>query len=74
MKRVLLFSMMVLSLALIAHAETLSEGELGFKYDSITPNMIGQGTNDHLFTERSVSFFSGDTQLVWFYLNDEEIY
>lgn len=74
MKRYLLFAICALSFGLLAHADNLSEGELGFKYDSITPNMIGQATNDHLFVEKGVSFFSGDTQLVWFYLDDDEIY
>ena len=74
MKRYLLFAICALSFGLLAHADNLSDGELGFKYDSITPNMIGQATNDHLFVEKGVSFFSGDTQLVWFYLDDDEIY
>lgn len=65
---------MAICLGFILKAEDLSDGELGFKYDSITPNMVGLATNDHLFVEKSVSFFSGDTQMVWFYLNDDEIY
>lgn len=74
MKKCILFAIFASLLGLYSYAQGLSEGEYGFKYDSITPNMIGQATNDHLFVERSVSFYSGDTQLVWFYLNDDEIY
>lgn len=74
MKKCFLFAIFACLLGLFSHAQDLSEGEYGFKYDSITPNKVGQATNDHLFVERSVSFFSGDTQLVWFYLDDDEIY
>ena len=74
MKKYLLFAICAIALGFSVQAEELTDGELGFKYDSITPNMIGQATNDHLFVQKSVSFFSGDTQMVWFYLNDDEIY
>ena len=74
MRKYFLLLTMAISLGFLAQAEDLSDGELGFKYDSITPNMVGQATNDHLFVQKSVSFFSGDIQTVWFYLNDDEIY
>lgn len=74
MKKYFLLLTMAIGLGFLAQAEDLSDGELGFKYDSITPNMVGQATNDHLFVQKGVSFFSGDVQTVWFYLNDDEIY
>ena len=72
--RYLLFSMTVVLLGMVSHAEGLTEGELSFQYDSITPNMVGQATMDHLFVQGNVNFHSGDTQTVWFYLDDDEIY
>ena len=74
MKKYLLFAICAIFLGVSSHAQDQTDGELGFKYDSITPNMVGQATMDHLFVQRSVSFFSGDTQTVWFYLDDDEIY
>lgn len=72
--RYLLFSMTAVILSFVSNAQTLSDGELGFKYDSITPNMVGQATRDHLFVQGNVNFHSGDNQTVWFYLDDDEIY
>ena len=74
MKKYLIFAICAIALGLTTQAEDLSDGEWGLKYDSITPNMTGQATADHLFVEKGVSFLSGDTQLVWFHLNDDEIY
>ncbi len=72
--RYLLFSITAIILGLAVHAQDIADGEWGFKYDGTTPNMIGQCTGDHLFVQGNVSFFTGDTQTVWFYLNDDEIY
>ena len=53
------------------HAQT--NGELGYQIDG-TPSKTGQATNDHIFINGDINFNSGQTQTVWFYLDDDEIY
>lgn len=78
----LLFLVAAASLASIAMAQSVSTGEYSYQVDG-TPALIGQATHDHLFTQNDydgtthlnkVSFQSGNTQTVWFYLDDDEIY
>ena len=67
-------------------AQTLQTGEWAVQDDG-TPALIGQTTNDHIFTRNNysdegsvltydnvVSFKSGAIQTVWFWLDDDEIY
>ncbi len=74
------------SLSLSAFAQELSTGEGAYLANG-DPAMGGQATKDHFFVKgtyndmgeakeytNKVSFKSGDTQLVWFYLDDDEIY
>lgn len=68
------------------HAQDLQTGEWAFQENG-APAMVGQTTNDHLFTRNDysdegsvktydnvVSFKSGAIQTVWFWLDDDEIY
>lgn len=59
-----------------------TNGELAWLSDG-TPYKVGQPTNDHLFvrtttqgtvTDNVVIFDEGDTQVVWFWLDDDAIY
>ena len=77
----LLFLAVAASLASTAMAQ-VSTGEYANQVDG-TPALTGQATHDHLFTQNEyngkthvnkVSFQSGNTQPVWFYLDDDEIY
>lgn len=80
MKKNLFFLAVLAFSALTANAQT--KGELGFQGDGVTPAYAGQATNDHLFVRSNdtpiadniVSFGLGDTQTVWFWLNDDAIY
>ncbi len=82
-KNLLLFA--AASLSMTAFAQTT--GELGFQGDGVTPQNVGQATQDHLFIrgtyndmgedqvyDNVISFKGGNVQKVWFYLNDDEIY
>jgi len=73
------------SLSVSAFAQ--QTGELGFQGDGVTPQNVGQATQDHIFVrgtyndmgtdqvyDNVISFKGGDMQMVWFYLNDDEIY
>ena len=84
-KNLLLFAAAA-SLSLSAFADELSTGELAV-LSTGEPATSGQPTNDHFFVrgdyddmgsmmtyDNQVSFKAGDTQLVWFYLDDDEIY
>ena len=78
----LLFLAVAASLASTAMAQAVSTGEYAYQVDG-TPALTGQATHDHLFTQNEyngkthvnkVSFQSDNTQTVWFYLDDDEIY
>ena len=80
-KNLLLFAAAA-SLSFGAFADELSTGELAF-LSTGEPATSGQPTNDHFFVrgtfddvtlDNNVSFKAGDTQDVWFYLDDDEIY
>ena len=81
-KNLLLFAAVAMSVS--ASAQT--DGELFFK-DSGEPQTSGKPTKDHVFIrgnyddmgeaknyDNVISFKGGNQQLVWFYLNDDEIY
>ena len=79
---ILLFLVAAASLASTAIAQDVSTGEYSYQVDG-TPALTGQATHDHLFTQNDyngnthfnkVTFQGGDTQTVWFYLDDDEIY
>ncbi|MBQ7205400.1 MAG: dockerin type I repeat-containing protein [Muribaculaceae bacterium] len=68
------------------YGDEITNGEYATLEDG-TPAMIGQTTLDHLFIrgdyddngilmtyDNVVSFKSGDTQLVWFWLDDDQMY
>lgn len=74
MKRLSFFVLLALMLGLYSMADNTSTGEPGYQGDGTTPSCVGQATNDHLFINGDVNFSSGDTQTVWFYLDDDEIY
>ena len=67
----MLFLAALLMSMTVAQAQTA--GELAYQGDG-TPSKTGQSTNDHLFIKGDVNFNSGETQIVWFYLDDDEIY
>jgi len=84
-KNLLLFAAAA-SLSVSAFADDLATGEWAVLVDG-SPAMVGQPTNDHLFTRGDyddsgqmqtytnyVSFKSGTPQTVWFWLDDDEIY
>ncbi len=80
-KNLLLFAAAA-SLSFGAMADDLATGELAF-LSTGEPATSGQPTNDHFFVrgtfdgvdvDNNVSFKAGDTQEVWFYLDDDEIY
>ena len=79
---ILLFLVAAASLASTAAAQDVSTGEYSFQVDG-TPALIGQASHDHLFTQNDyngktytnqVTFQGDNTQTVWFYLDDDEIY
>ena len=73
---------MVLAGAFTASAYHLLEGEYAWSAADGSPAKIGQTNNDHLFVrsdfdglmDNIISFETGQTQLVWFWLDDDEIY
>ena len=78
-KNLLLFAAAAMSVS--AFAQTT--GELCVQGDGVTPQMSGQATQDHIFVrgnfdgkqlDNVINIPAGNTQLVWFYLNDDEIY
>lgn len=84
-KNLLLFAAAA-SLSMSAIAQELSTGEGAYLANG-DPAKGGQATKDHFFTRMNyndmgeakeytnkLSFKSGDTQLVWFHLDDDEIY
>ena len=83
MKPIRLFFLVTVALmAAVGLAQAVSTGEYSFQVDG-TPAMIGQATHDHLFTQNDyngktyinqVTFQGDNTQTVWFYLDDDEIY
>ena len=77
-KNLLLFAVATLSLS--AFAQTT--GELCVQGDGVTPQMSGQATQDHFFVrgnydgkqmDNVINIPAGQTQLVWFHLNNDEI-
>ena len=71
-----------LLLSTTAIAQNQTSGEYPTQLDG-TPATVGQATNDHLFTRceyegetytNKVSFKNGSPQVVWFHLDDDEIY
>ena len=82
MKRFSFLAALVLCM-LSAFGQGLTTGELVFQGDGMTPQKTGQATNDHLFTRYTddgvtyhdyINLHAGETQLVWFWLDDDEIY
>ena len=86
MKR--LINLLILSVlcGMFCYADEVTNGEYATLEDG-SPAMIGQTTLDHLFVrgdyndtgalltyDNVVSFKSGDIQLVWLWLDDDEIY
>ena len=78
-KNLLLFAAAAMSMSAFAQ----QTGELCFQGDGVTPQMSGQATQDHIFVrgnyngqlmDNVVNINAGQTQLIWFHLNDEEIY
>lgn len=78
----LLMAIAVSALGMTALADTQTNGEWAYMLDG-TPAMVGQSTNDHLFVrgtyqdetrDNRVTFDQGATKLVWFWLDDDEIY
>jgi hypothetical protein len=74
------------SLSATAFADDLATGELAWQANG-DPAMIGQTTNDHIFTrneysdmgdvqayDNTLSFKAGTPQLVWFWLDDDQVY
>lgn len=81
MRRLALLVMVLVSLS--ASAQGLSAGEWAVQFDGETPAVIGQPSNDHLFTVNDyndarcvdqVSFQAGSPQVVAFWLDDTQIY
>ena len=61
----------------------LSTGEWAYQHDGVSPALVGQTTEDHLFVrmdsndtskDNTLNVNSSSPQLVWFWLNDDEIY
>lgn len=89
MKRKLLFcktallAITCLASVAVASADTMATGEWAWNVTDGTPAVVGQTTNDHLFARNTyeyvvrdnvVSFESGSTQLMWLWLDDDQIY
>ncbi len=85
-KNLLLFAAAA-SLSVSAFADDKATGEYAFLADGVTPAMVGQSTQDHLFVrgnydvqgevktlDNVVSFQDGTPQTVWFWLDDDAIY
>ncbi len=79
---ILLYLVAAASLTTTAIAQAVSTGEYSYQIDG-TPAMTGQATHDHLFTQNDyngnthinkVTFQGDNSQIVWFYLDDDEIY
>ena len=60
-----------------------SEGEWAYQANGTSPAMVGQTTDDHLFVrmdyngetyDNMIKFSDTNPQLVWFWLDDDEIY
>lgn len=84
-KNLLLFAAAA-AISASAFADDLATGELAWLING-DPATVGQTTNDHIFARNSyndmgevkeydntVSFKAGTPQLVWFYLDDDQIY
>ena len=61
----------------------LSTGEWAYQHDGVSPALVGQTTEDHLFVrmdsndtskDNTLNVNSSSPQLVWFWLDDDEIY
>ena len=61
----------------------LSTGEWAYQHDGMSPALVGQTTEDHLFVrmdsndtskDNTLNVNSSSPQLVWFWLDDDEIY
>ena len=83
MKRLTFLVALLMLCAASAFAQALATGELVWQGDGVTPQKSGQATNDHLFTRNTydgvtyynyVKFNPGETQIVWLWLDDDEIY
>lgn len=80
-KSSLLMALMIAT-AFTTNAYELQDGELSWNAADGTASIIGQTNNDHMFVRRNndgtadntISFETGSTQLVWFWLDDDEIY
>jgi len=84
-KNLLLFAAAA-SISASAFADDLATGELAWLING-DPAMVGQTTNDHIFARNGyndmgevkkydniISFKGGTPQLVWFFLDDDEVY
>ena len=69
--------------AMSATAFAQVTGELCFQGDGVSPQLSGQATQDHIFVrgtydgtqyDNVINIPAGQTQLVWFYLNDDATY
>ena len=83
LKATLVVAMMT-AVALSATAYHLQDGELSWNASNGEPATIGQTNQDHLFVrnyaddgpawDNILSFESGKTQLMWLWLDDDQIY
>ena len=86
MKKNYLLICAILLCNIICFGDNLATGEWAW-LENGEPAMLGQTVNDHLFTRNTyndsgstlsydnvISFKSGDTQLVWLWLDDDQIY